>query len=94
MPSLHAAFSLFVVVFWFPRWTTRRLKVLALAYPATMGVALVYVAEHWVVDVLAGWLVVGAAFGIWHLVDARRSRRDPPSSDTTEPEEIPHAPIA
>jgi hypothetical protein len=75
MPSLHAGFSLFVVVFFLPRVRRRPLRVIGLAYPATMAVALVYLAEHWIVDVLAGWSIVGVAFGLWHLIEARSTAR-------------------
>jgi membrane-associated phospholipid phosphatase len=56
-----------------------------------MGIVLVYFAEHWVVDVLAGWLVVGVSFAIWHVVDGFRSRRSSPPSITTDAEENPRA---
>jgi hypothetical protein len=29
----------------------------------------VYFAEHYVVDVLAGWAVVGASFALWNRVE-------------------------
>jgi len=75
MPSLHAAFSLFVVVFVAPL-VPRRVRVLLWAYPITMAVALVYFAEHWVIDVLAGWLLVAASFAVWARIEARWRRRD------------------
>ena len=56
MPSLHAGIAFLVAAYaiirlrsWW-RW-------LLVLYPVAMGVALVYYAEHYVVDVLAGWLV-------------------------------------
>jgi membrane-associated phospholipid phosphatase len=57
MPSLHAAFALFVVVFFWrqmPKW----FRGVALLLPASMALCLVYFAEHNVSDVLAGWLYV------------------------------------
>lgn len=75
MPSLHAAFALLIVVFFFP-WIRRwPLRALVLLYPLTMGVALVYLAEHYVVDVLAGWALVGLSFALWDRIERRRLRR-------------------
>ena len=54
VPSLHAAYTLLVVLtLWplVPRWVR---PVLAL-YPPAMAFALVYTAEHYLVDVLLGW---------------------------------------
>lgn len=75
MPSLHAAFSLFGVVFWLPRIRRRWVRGAMLVYPSVMGVALVYLAEHWVIDVLAGWAVVGMSFALWAVIERRLARR-------------------
>jgi hypothetical protein len=61
MPSLHAGFSLLVVAFFLPS-VRRRWWPLLLAYPATMGLVLVYSGEHWVVDILVGFCYVGGVF--------------------------------
>jgi membrane-associated phospholipid phosphatase len=56
MPSLHAAYSLLIALFLWPlarRWWWR--AVLS-AYPLAMGFALVYTGEHYVADVVAGWV--------------------------------------
>lgn len=75
MPSLHAAFALFVVVFSF-RWVTdRRWRAALLLYPATMALALMYFAEHYLADALGGWLIVGVTFWLWHRIENRRSAR-------------------
>ncbi len=76
MPSLHAAFSLFVVVFFLPMIRRRWLQVLAFAYPLTMAVALVYFAEHWVIDIVVGWGVVAGSFAVWHRLERRWRERD------------------
>jgi membrane-associated phospholipid phosphatase len=76
MPSLHAAFSLLVVVFFFPWVRAWWWRAVLLAYPLVMGVALVYLGEHYVVDVLAGWVLVGLAFVLWGWIERRgRLRR-------------------
>lgn len=75
MPSLHAAFSLMVVLVFWPQLRRRWVRALALVYPVTMGLALVYLAEHYVIDVIAGWALVVAAFWGWDRVEARRRAR-------------------
>lgn len=71
MPSLHAAFALFVVVFFFPWVRSWWWRALMLLYPLSMALALTYFAEHYVADALAGWLVVGFVFWLWHRVEPR-----------------------
>jgi membrane-associated phospholipid phosphatase len=60
MPSLHAGAALLVALFLWPVASTAWRVVLA-AYAVAMAVTLVYTGEHYVVDVLAGWLVAVAA---------------------------------
>jgi membrane-associated phospholipid phosphatase len=61
VPSLHAAYALLItLVLWrLARWWWR---IPLAAYPLAMGFALVYTAEHYVVDVLLGWVYAVAAF--------------------------------
>ena len=73
MPSLHSAFALFVVVFFWPRIRPTWLRYVLLAYPLTMAVALMYFAEHYLVDALAGWAVVGISFLVWNRIEGRRA---------------------
>jgi hypothetical protein len=75
MPSLHAAFALLVVVFFFPRITQSWARGLLLLYPAAMALALVYFAEHYVVDAVAGWALVGLSFLAWRRIEQRSQRR-------------------
>ncbi len=75
MPSLHAGFALLGVVFWFPYIKRRWIRVALLGYPLVMGLALVYLAEHWVIDVIAGWVVVGTSFAFWGAVERRWLKR-------------------
>lgn len=76
MPSLHAAFSLFVVAYVRPMLRRRWLRVAVFAYPLAMGLALVYFAEHWVIDVLAGWALTAGSFAAWARIERGRRRRD------------------
>jgi PAP2 superfamily len=62
VPSLHAAYTLLITLFLWrlvPRWA----RPLLAAYPAAMAFALVYTAEHYVVDILLGWAYALAA--VW-----------------------------
>jgi membrane-associated phospholipid phosphatase len=68
VPSLHAAFSLLISLELWPGRAVapgRRLGLRALlaAYPLTMAFALVYSGEHYVSDILLGWLY--AAITVW-----------------------------
>jgi membrane-associated phospholipid phosphatase len=78
MPSMHAAFPVLVfLVTWrlFPRWGW-----LTVLYPLAMAFAVIYAGEHYLVDVLGGWLYALAAFGlVWerwlgHWIHFRRPR--------------------
>jgi membrane-associated phospholipid phosphatase len=46
-------------------------RAVLLAFPLAMGVALVYLGEHYVVDVLAGWVLVGLSFVLWGWIERR-----------------------
>ncbi len=60
VPSLHAAISLLVVLCVWPR--RRWARALAASYPLAMAFAIVYTAEHYVADVLLGWIYAVASF--------------------------------
>jgi len=72
VPSLHAAYALLIALFFWSR-TGLRVRAALLAYPLAMGLSLVYTAEHYVSDVLLGWLYAAGAFAAVTLV-ARRHR--------------------
>jgi membrane-associated phospholipid phosphatase len=61
MPSLHTAYALMAVAFFLPV-VRKRWWPLLLAYPLAMTFTLVYSGEHYVIDVLVGWLYVGITF--------------------------------
>jgi membrane-associated phospholipid phosphatase len=71
MPSLHSAYALFIVVFFWPKIRPTWLRLVLLTYPLIMAVALMYFAEHYLVDALAGWAAVGVAFLVWNRLEAR-----------------------
>ena len=69
MPSLHAGITFLVAMYGIWRLRTPLRWLLAL-YPLAMCVALVYYAEHYVVDVLAGAVLAGAGDGRLRAVGA------------------------
>jgi hypothetical protein len=75
MPSLHAAFALFVVVFFFPWIRSWWIRGIMLLYPLTMAVALSYFAEHYMIDAIAGWAVVGLSFLLWNRIERSIAER-------------------
>jgi membrane-associated phospholipid phosphatase len=91
IPSLHAAYAMLIVLFLVDR-ARSRWKHLLWLYPLAMAFALVYSGEHYLTDVLLGWLYALAVFAIaTHLslvpsivalragpVDPRSSRRPVP----------------
>jgi membrane-associated phospholipid phosphatase len=73
VPSLHAAYTLLITLF---LWSVaRRARPLLAAYPVAMAFALVYTAEHYVVDILLGWLYALVAVWAVHRVADRWSQR-------------------
>jgi membrane-associated phospholipid phosphatase len=71
MPSLHAGAALLAAAFLWPAvgywWRT-----VLLAYVLLMALTLVYTGEHYVVDVVAGWLTAGIAVTIGAAVHRLR----------------------
>lgn len=61
MPSLHFAVTALIVV---ALWRHRYLRLVSLAYLAAMGFVLVFMGEHYVVDILAG---LGTAVVAWAI---------------------------
>jgi NhaP-type Na+/H+ or K+/H+ antiporter len=49
--------------------------VFTLAVPLTLLTALVYFAEHWVIDGLGGWALVGVSFLMWNRIERRQRDR-------------------
>jgi membrane-associated phospholipid phosphatase len=76
MPSLHAAAALLVALF---LWSSvgRLARVLLAAYALAMAATLVYTGEHYVVDVLAGWLVAVVGTLAGRAVTALRQDHPP-----------------
>ena len=60
VPSLHAATALLIALVFWPH--TTRWRWLLVLYPLAMAVSLVYLGEHYVSDVLLGWLYAVVVF--------------------------------
>ena len=78
MPSLHAASTLLVTVILWQRTRRRVLRVLLVAYPPAMAFTLVYGGEHYVIDVLVGWLYVLAVLVVASAVERALAARAVP----------------
>lgn len=96
IPSLHAAFALFMVVFLWPFLRHTWSRGVAVLFPLTMAFSLVYFAEHYVIDVLAGWLYVVGSFWFWNWWEKRKPAGDEPANldsgypDTVRSETLEH----
>lgn len=77
MPSLHAGITFLIAMYTIQRWASPW-RWLMLGYPLLMCTALVYFAEHYVIDLVAGallaWVVLVAANGWERRSDRRRAR--------------------
>ena len=72
MPSLHTAFASTIALFVAAR-VRGRLRLLVLLYPVAMGLALVYLGEHYVVDVVAGVVYALAVHMLVSIWERRRA---------------------
>ena len=75
MPSLHASFALIVPAFFLPWIRPVWLKAIVLVFPVIMLTSLVYLAEHWVIDGLVGWVIVGGSFWFWNRMENRERHK-------------------
>lgn len=80
MPSLHAAIPALVLLFFWPvlGWWGRSTL---LAYAVVMAGVLVYTGEHYVIDVLVGWLVAIVAGGVGWVVRRSEAHADRPARE-------------
>jgi hypothetical protein len=75
IPSLHCAYAFVIAMFFWPKVTRWWLRPLLLIHPLWMVFTVTYGGEHYVVDAIAGWLLVWFSFWLWRRLD----RRYPPS---------------
>jgi len=76
IPSLHAGLSAAITLFLWRR-VRRRWRPLLVAYPLVMAFALVYSAEHYVIDILLGWTLTAIVTMVLNAISARRARSSP-----------------
>jgi membrane-associated phospholipid phosphatase len=83
MPSIHAAYPLLICLF-FWKGSSTRTRVLLVAYPICMAFTLVYTGEHFVIDVVMGWVYAAVTFSFGSkLLDRWQERQRLRSSETT-----------
>ena len=84
VPSLHAAFPMLLLLFF---WSSgKAVRILLSVYVLAMGFAVVYSGEHYVFDVLMGWIyaagtcaAVDAAAKLWRRLRPARAPLLPPA---------------
>jgi membrane-associated phospholipid phosphatase len=80
IPSLHSADALMVSIFVWPylhRWSKWVARPILFAFPLVMAFALVYSGEHYLVDVFAGWAMVGLVLAVGWRIGKRRGWANP-----------------
>lgn len=75
IPSLHTAYPVLILLFFWPGGS-RRLRGLCLAYAVAMSLTLVYTAEHYVIDVALGWAYAAGAYLVVDRIGSWRRARD------------------
>jgi len=82
IPSLHTAYAVLVLLFFWP--VLNRLgRVLLTCYPLMMGLILVYSGEHYVVDVVLGWACAAVVASSVALISRLSQRRHEPAGPTS-----------
>jgi membrane-associated phospholipid phosphatase len=88
VPSLHAAYPMLLLLFfWSTGWAVRALLG---TYVLAMGLAVVYVGEHFIFDVLVGWAYAGAIM-VACAAASRAWERRRSSAAKAGPERVPAA---
>jgi membrane-associated phospholipid phosphatase len=80
MPSLHAAYTLLISLFLVPRLRSRWRHLLWL-YAPVMAFALVYTGEHYVADIVAGWIYCVVVYVAIEWAITRWERRREPAEE-------------
>ena len=79
IPSLHAGMTAAIAAFLWKR-VNRGWRPLLAAYVLVMAFALVYTAEHYVIDILLGWALAAIIMVGMHRLRLRRAGPQPTSS--------------
>jgi hypothetical protein len=84
VPSMHAAYPvLFLLFFW--AGARRWVRAVLVAYPLAMAFVLVYSAEHYVADILLGWIYAVAVFSVVTALGRVRARRRAGTAERAAP---------
>jgi PAP2 superfamily len=77
VPSLHAGYTMLICLFLWPR-LSRRWRPLLAAYPIGMALSLIYLGEHYLIDILLGWTYAAATILIvnWGFERLRERRTE------------------
>ncbi|WP_216910516.1 phosphatase PAP2 family protein [Nocardia noduli] len=81
LPSLHTAFAVLVTVTLWPLVRRWWLRVPLALFPFAMAFTLVYGGEHYVIDVLLGYLYVGITIVVVRMWERYRAGRAPVGED-------------
>ena len=84
MPSLHAAYPMLLMLFFWK--SAGRCRWLLALYPLAMAFTLVYTGEHFVIDIIFGWLYAD------HDLRARQPTVRPLRSQTHKQDDASHLP--
>src|SRR4029077_13103525 len=74
VPSLHAGYTMLICLFLCPR-VNRHWRPLLAVYPIGMGLSLIYLGEHYLIDILLGWTYAAVAVYVVNRAFERRPRR-------------------
>ncbi len=85
MPSLHFGWNLLVGIVLFAAFASLAVRVFAVAMPVVMGFAVVATANHFVLDVAAGMLVVAVGLALALTLEWHRARSEAPGQTIQNP---------
>jgi hypothetical protein len=87
VPSLHAAYTMLICLFLWPR-VDHRWRPLLAAYPIGMGLSLIYLGEHYLIDILLGWAYAAVAVYVIDWVFVRRAQRKADAGHAEAPGDV------
>jgi hypothetical protein len=73
VPSLHAAYPMLLLLFFWP--SAKRWRWLLVSYTLAMALTLIYTGEHYAIDIVLGWLYAVVVYIIGTRIFVRYTRR-------------------